>query len=110
MTERPASGKPRTEAGRKLRSFACWEFHAFSVDTHNASCGRTLDLILAIEAEARVTPPALPFTVLRLAEAIDDHNLWMGGLEDHGEGVGCSTDCAGDIYARLTNREAPPDA
>ncbi len=46
-----ATPEPRTEAGRTLRSFACWEFHAFSVNDHNASCGRTLDLILAIEAE-----------------------------------------------------------
>lgn len=44
--------------------------------------------------------------VLLLSMAIDDHNLFMGGLEDHGDGVGCAPDCAGDILARYARLRA----
>lgn len=43
----------RTEAGRTLCAFACWEFHAFDPNAHNASCGRVHELTAAIEDEAR---------------------------------------------------------
>ena len=51
--------EPRTEAGRTLRAFACWEFHAFDPNAHNSSCGRVHELTAAIEieAEARSTTP-----------------------------------------------------
>jgi len=53
LTDRPVSGEPSTEAGRRLRD----RFNdPFTRPTHAIS---VVPDILAIEAEARATPPSL---------------------------------------------------
>lgn len=64
------TGEPRTPGGRTLKGFACWEFHALDMNAHNASCVRTLDLILAIEREAAAATEPRPDPALDVEQIV----------------------------------------
>jgi hypothetical protein len=97
----PVSGEPRTEAGRALAA-------EFPVLLRDRLAGEhVLERILAIESEARATPPSLDVeTVARAA-----HDSWpkpgcTAAIHDHNWGPDSFYgDFAAGLLSRLTSKE-----